>query len=288
MERIISAKSISKEIGGTTILKDISFDVSKNERIAILGANGAGKSTLLNIISGVYGVNHGEIYIPNGLKKAMIFQKSILDKELTVFENLKHRLGDKKEFKRAINLIKKSDVLNDPSQLYGSLSGGQKRAVDVIRVIAMNPNLLLMDEATTGMDVEARKDFWNNVNKYCNNKNNSLIYTTHYREEIRYATRIIFLNKGQIIFDGSSEDFISKIPKVKVYIEKPDLTEDSLIFSENGFKNDEDCYTQTFTSSNLALDKLNYLRQMGCNFEFRVEEATLNDFFSIILNGRTD
>ena len=180
MDKIIEVKDLSKSYGTIHAVKGISFYVEKGKLFAFLGPNGAGKSTTIDIICTFLKKDSGSVVI-DGLelgkddnairnKIGAVFQDGLLDNLLTVEENLIIRGGlykkDKTELKQAVKetaeLMGITDLLKRP---YGKLSGGQRRRCDIARALINKPQILFLDEPTTGLDPQTRKSVWEIVQK---------------------------------------------------------------------------------------------------------------------------
>jgi multidrug/hemolysin transport system ATP-binding protein len=196
---------------------NISFVVKEGELFAFLGINGAGKSTTINIISGSLEKDTGEVYIDNKnidgdhiafkSKIGIVFQNSVLDKNLSVKDNLTLRAGLYGMPKTAIEEnIKKVSELFELKELLKrkikTLSGGQRRRVDIARALIHNPKILIMDEPTTGLDPQTRSLLWDVIAKLREN-GLSVFLTTHYMEEAANADYVIIIDEGKIVAKGT-------------------------------------------------------------------------------------
>lgn len=218
MSNIIEVKNLKKYFGNIKAVDDLSFVVEKGSLFAFLGLNGAGKSTTINIICGDLEKDSGEIFVSGknvdtdlaSIKTMLgvVYQESVLDKQLTVKENLECRAvlyGLKGEnLQERLNQIDElfsiKELLNRP---VGKLSGGQKRRVDIARAILHNPQILILDEPTTGLDPQTRKVVWGAVDKLRKEKNITVFLTTHYMEEVTDADNVVILDAGKIVASGS-------------------------------------------------------------------------------------
>lgn len=180
MEKIIEVKGLSKRFGDVQAVKNIDFHVNAGQLFAFLGPNGAGKSTTIDIICTLLQADSGEVTI-NGFTLGkddfairsdigVVFQTNLLDKLLTVKENLEVRgsfYGLSKAdwesaFLRATQAAGVTEFLDRP---YGKLSGGQKRRADIARALINTPKILFLDEPTTGLDPQTRKNVWDTIRK---------------------------------------------------------------------------------------------------------------------------
>ena len=215
---IIKISHLSKSFGDVKAVKDISFQVKKGELFAFLGVNGAGKSTTISVICGQLHKDSGSVQIQgNDLEKmgmkamkmlGVVFQDSVLDKPLTVRENLKSRAAlygitgkaFEDRLQELVEILDFGDYLNRP---VGKLSGGQRRRIDIARALLHRPEILILDEPTTGLDPQTRMLIWDVIEKLRVNENLTVFLTTHYMEEAANAGYVVILDKGSIVAEGT-------------------------------------------------------------------------------------
>ena len=218
MDGIIKIEHLYKSYGDVQAVKDLSFKVKKGEVFAFLGLNGAGKSTTISIMCGSLKKDEGMVEI-NGknidedmseIKRdiGVVFQNSVLDKPISVYENLKTRAalyGIKGEAfeKRMQELCEAFDLSSILKRPVGKLSGGQRRRVDVARALIHEPQILILDEPTTGLDPQTRKTVWEVVENLRKAKGMTVFLTTHYMEEAADADYVVILDGGQIAAEGT-------------------------------------------------------------------------------------
>lgn len=217
----LEVSNLVKTYGEVSAVNDISFTVKRGTLFAFLGINGAGKSTTINIICSILKKNSGKVIV-NGFdldqdifkiknEIGIVFQNSVLDQELTVKENLEIRTSfyslsreeKKKNIASIISLLELEPILN---QSIKSLSGGQKRRVDIARAMVHNPKLLILDEPTTGLDPKTRLIVWSLIDKIRKETNMTVFLTTHYLEEAEKATDVVIMDKGKIIARGTPHE----------------------------------------------------------------------------------
>ena len=221
MKPVIEVNNLVKNYDDVKAVKGISFTVEKNSFFAFLGPNGAGKSTTINIIATLLSYDQGDITIFGHTlgkddpaireKIGVVFQRSMLDDLLTVYENLKVRASfynlDMDEFDQRLKELNEFMNINDfLNQRYGDLSGGQRRKADIARALLHWPELLMLDEPTTGLDPKSRKDIWALIEKLRQEKDITIFLTTHYMEEVKDANKVVVLDEGNIVAMGSSEE----------------------------------------------------------------------------------
>jgi len=238
MEKILEVNNLHKKYGDLTAVNNISFYVRKGELYAFLGQNGAGKSTTIRMIITLLEKDGGEVLL-NGKKDenyirnhiGVVFQDNVLDGALTVKENLLNRgalyLSSKKEvLARYEILAEKLNLIEIENQRFKTLSGGQKRRVEIARALFSNPELLILDEPTTGLDPETRQVIWRVINDLRKHDGITVFLTTHYMEEAANADHIVVIHKGNIVVHGSpselkdkySKDYFRVVPKDKVLL----------------------------------------------------------------------
>ncbi len=225
MNEVIEIKNLYKKFGDLVAVNNLGFKVKRGELFAFLGVNGAGKSTTINIMCGQLKKDGGSVKICGtdldeneiAVKKSLgvVFQNSVLDKDLTVRDNLESRaalygiFGEK--FKKRLDelsaLLDFKDLL--PRTL-GKLSGGQRRRIDVARALLHKPEILILDEPTTGLDPKTRSLLWQVIENLRKTENMTVFLTTHYMEEAADADYVVILDKGSIVAEGTPIDLKNK------------------------------------------------------------------------------
>lgn len=218
MNDIIKIDNLQKSFGDVKAVQNISFKVKKGELFAFLGVNGAGKSTTISIICGQIERDGGSVIIDgvdidtdiNSIKKnlGVVFQNSVLDKQLTVRDNLENRaacygiMGTqfKTRLEELTTLFDLKEILHRP---LGKLSGGQRRRIDIARALLHKPDILILDEPTTGLDPQTRKHIWETVNNLRQKEGLTVFLTTHYMEESADADYVVILDSGKIVAEGT-------------------------------------------------------------------------------------
>lgn len=218
MHNIIEINNLYKTFGEVKAVEDLSFKVKKGELFAFLGVNGAGKSTTISIMCGQLKKDAGKVTI-NGfdldssmqcIKRnlGVVFQNSVLDMSLSVKDNLESRAAlyniKGNEFKvRLGELAELLDFGNLLKRTVGKLSGGQRRRIDIARALIHNPEILILDEPTTGLDPQTRNLLWRVITDLRQKQNMTVFLTTHYMEEAADADYVVILDGGKISAEGS-------------------------------------------------------------------------------------
>lgn len=218
MKNIIEINNLDKSFQDIHAVNDLSLCVREGELFAFLGVNGAGKSTTISIMCGMLAKDSGKVFIDGfDVDKNMreitkelgvVFQNTVLDAKLSVKDNLLSRaslygITGKEAKQRIENLAELLDFKDILNRIFGKLSGGQKRRVDVARALINNPKILILDEPTTGLDPEARKMLWRVVEKLRKTENLTVFLTTHYMEEAADADYVVILDSGKIAAKGT-------------------------------------------------------------------------------------
>jgi len=284
---ILQAKNISKRYGNHLVVDHIHLQFEKGTFNAILGPNGAGKSTTISMLIGLKQPTQGEIIYEPGTKIGVVFQTSVLDEMLTVRENLTIRARQYKGLKpnRVSDLIDRLGLSAFQKQKYGTLSGGQKRRVDIARALLHGPDLLFLDEPTTGLDIQTRKSIWDLLYQLQREEGMTVVLTTHYLDEADEADQIYIVDHGKVIAQGSALDiksqYATNILKIR-FKERQQI--ESLKSSGMSVEQQSQLeYVLRPESEREAIDYLVQVRDKLAHFEFR--PGTMDDAF-IALTGR--
>ena len=296
-DAIIKISHLNKSFGDIKAVNDISFQVQKGELFAFLGVNGAGKSTTISIICGQLRKDSGNVQIQGtdlerlgktvGEKLGVVFQDSVLDKPLTVRENLKSRAAlygitgnaFEKRLQELVEILDFADYLNRP---VGKLSGGQRRRIDIARALLHRPEILILDEPTTGLDPQTRIRIWDVIEKLRVDENLTVFLTTHYMEEAANAGYVIILDKGRIVAEGTPFELKSEYVQdtMSVY----GVTEEEIKTLGRNYKKIRDGYQlkikNTLEATKLIVEHQNVFR------DYEVVKGGMDDVF-LAVTGRT-
>lgn len=220
MKTIIEVKDLCKSFAEVKAVNNLNFEVKVGELFAFLGQNGAGKSTTINILIGTLLKDSGTIvYADNENfeqfkdKIGVVFQNNILDDSLTVEENLKlygKLYSNKNVNARYEELAELLDFKSFEKKRFRTLSGGQKRRIEIARALFNTPKILFLDEPTTGLDPKTRIDVWNVINKVRQETGMTVFLTTHYMEETADADRVVIIHNGCKIAEGTPAELKEK------------------------------------------------------------------------------
>lgn len=218
MDNIMEISHLHKSFGAVKAVQDLNFCVKKGELFAFLGVNGAGKSTTINIMCGELRKDSGSVLIggadldkePDSIRRKLgvVFQSSVLDKDLSVRDNLRsraalygiHGKAFEKRLAELTELLGFSDLLKRP---LGKLSGGQRRRIDIARALLHQPEILILDEPTTGLDPQTRTNLWQVIGRLRREQGMTVFLTTHYMEEAADADYVVIIDHGRIAAEGT-------------------------------------------------------------------------------------
>ena len=218
METVINIENLGKSFGDIHAVDNLSLQVRRGELFAFLGVNGAGKSTTISIICGQLKKDSGSLSVCGydtekdmeiiAGKIGVVFQNSVLDMALSVRDNLKSRAalyGIKgRDFENRLEQISHILSIDDLlKRTVGRLSGVQRRRIDIARALLHKPEILILDEPTTGLDPHTRKLIWNVIHELRKKENMTVFLTTHYMEETADADYVVIIDGGKIAAEGS-------------------------------------------------------------------------------------
>lgn len=214
-------RGLTKRYGDVTAVDDVSFEVPPGDVFGFLGTNGAGKSTTIGALTTVIEPDAGTISVAghdvrtegDAVRRSIgvVFQDSLLDAALTVRENLTVRarpyLGSTALIgERIESLTDLIDLGGFLDRRYGRLSGGQRRRADIARALLHDPEIVFLDEPTTGLDPASRQAVWHTIHELRERIGLTVFLTTHYLEETEEADRVCIIDRGRIIAEGTPDD----------------------------------------------------------------------------------
>ncbi len=221
----LSVVSIGKSFGKRKALDSVSLNVAAGEFVALLGPNGAGKTTLFQILSGLFTADQGQAVIDGAdiasasiealSHLGIVFQQPALDLDLSVTANLQFhadlqglvRAEAKRRIASCLASFRLTERAHDTARV---LSGGNRRKVELARALLTQPKLLLMDEATVGIDPASRMQLIADVKALCRDRKMAVLWATHLVDEAAGADRIVVMAKGRVQFDGLAEQLIAR------------------------------------------------------------------------------
>jgi ABC-2 type transport system ATP-binding protein len=234
---VIEVENLIHRYGNRIALGGVTFSVGEGEIFGLLGPNGGGKSTLFRILSTMMVPSSGRALVaghdvvrePAAVRRhvGVVFQSQSLDKALTVEENLRsqghlHGLSGMVLRERIGHVMEQLGLKERRKDLVESLSGGLRRRVEIAKALLHRPQVLLMDEASTGLDPAARRDLSNYVEGLRKRERVTILLTTHILEEADRCDRLVLLHQGKIVAEGSPRDLCSRIGGDVVVLETKD------------------------------------------------------------------
>jgi multidrug/hemolysin transport system ATP-binding protein len=293
-------ENLVKSYGDLIAVNDISFQVRRGSLFAFLGPNGAGKSTTINVMTTLLNANSGQVYLNDQTdenyfrnKIGVVFQSNVLDDDLTVKENLLCRgalyLKTQSEVKKRYNELASFLHLEEfENQRFKTLSGGQKRRAEIARALFSNPEILLLDEPTTGLDPETRQLVWKVIEELKIKHGLTIFLTTHYMEEAANADHVVIIHKGKIVAEGTpsflkdkySNDSLKIVPLDKIKMVE------TLEKYKRDYKKISDQYILTVTDVKDAILMIDQFRDNIQTFE--VVSGTMDDVFINVIGGENN
>ena len=225
MSTALQIKNVSHKFGEFKALNNVSIKIDSGDFTVLLGLNGAGKTTLYSLITRLYNNNSGSIKIHNfdvrekssdALKNiGVVFQQPTLDLDLSVEENLHyhsslHGLSFPDAKERFEEEIRRIDLTEKLKNKVRSLSGGQRRRVEIARSLLHKPKLLLLDEPTVGLDIGSRQMILKHVKSLCKKGQLAVLWATHLIDEIDKGEKVVIIHKGEIVESGDVLKIVKK------------------------------------------------------------------------------
>ncbi len=299
--KAIRVRNLTKKYREHLAVDHISFEVEEGAFFAFLGENGAGKSTSINMLCTILEKNDGDVEIL-GHKLGMeddeirnsigiVFQNSVLDGKLTVKENLFTRGAyyglTKKEIQERLepfmDKFELSEILN---RKYETLSGGQRRRVDIIRALLHNPKILFLDEPTTGLDPMSRKLVWDYIDFLRKENKMTIFLTTHYMEEVADADSVVILDKGKIVASDTPAGLKNKYTNAKLVWYAADNEENRSMLEDNSleYAYEADHYIIKIKDRDFDITKFLYEHRDEIR-DYEVLKGSMDDVF-LNLTGR--
>jgi ABC-2 type transport system ATP-binding protein len=219
-EPVLRIDALTKRYGERVAIGGLSLTVPRGQFVALLGPNGAGKSTLFQVLTGLFAADEGDISVAGISMRqhaaqalrhiGVVFQQQALDLDLSVRRNLQFQsdlqgLPKALARERIAQGCERFGLTPDLDRAARELSGGNRRKVELIRALLHQPDLLLMDEATVGLDPKSRRDLLAGLQAEVKERGASVLWATHWVEEAEQAHRVLVLHKGKLLADGAPE-----------------------------------------------------------------------------------
>jgi lipooligosaccharide transport system ATP-binding protein len=249
-ENLVEARGLTKKFGEFTAVEAIDFDIHKGEAFGFLGPNGAGKTSTMKMITTVSPITDGKLTVfgldPASQGRAIrqrigvVPQEDNLDLELTVAENLYiygryHDMSRAEIAPRIVELLEFAQLADRRDSHVEPLSGGMKRRLTIARALINDPELVILDEPTTGLDPQARHLLWDRLYRL-KQRGATLIITTHYMDEAeQLCDRLVVMDKGSIVAEGSPRSLISRYATREVVeLRFPEEVKDAAVLQLDG------------------------------------------------------
>lgn len=293
---MIVASDLTKKYGQENAVNRLNLEIPKGQFFGLLGPNGSGKTTTIHMLATLLSPTSGSVTIngvdisrnPQQVRRdiGLVFQESALDRMLSVEENLYFCAGlydiKRKNIEDRINsLLDLFDLKAKRNAPVGSLSGGMRRAIDIIRGVLHSPSVLFLDEPTVGLDLPSRRRIWRFIQQLIEDQKLTVILTTHYLEEAAPCDKVAFIKKGSLVTSDSPQILVDKFGQLII---EATVHNSNLIMQDLGIPYSE--YTNEGSTllirignqNNLSLDEIqNKLKTKAEKISIR--KPNLNDVF---------
>jgi len=229
----LSVQNLRFAYGQKQALDGVSFDVAPGEFCALLGPNGAGKSTLMSLLTRLFTTPEGRITVAGHdiardprkalAKIGVVFQQTTLDLDLSVYRNLSyfaalHGLSGREARNRIMAALERLDMAERAHETARDLNGGHRRRTEIARCLIHEPDVLLLDEATVGLDAAARRSITDHVHSLARDAGLTVLWATHLSDEVRDTDRLVVLHQGRILADGHAGPMRAKQPLAEYFL----------------------------------------------------------------------
>ena len=237
MPSAVVVESLSHRYGERVALREVTFSVAEGEIFALLGPNGGGKTTLFRIVATLLTPSEGTVRIaghdvgraPAAVRRTLgvVFQSPAIDQQLTVNENLHchgqlYGLRGRERSRRAIAALERVGLADREGARAGTLSGGQQRRLELAKALLTEPRVLVLDEASTGLDPTARHELWAALTDLRRRAGTTIVLTTHLMDEAARCDRVAILDRGQLVVVGRPADLTASVGGDAVWISTSD------------------------------------------------------------------
>ena len=234
----VNASGLVKRYGDVLAVDGLDLDIPAGQFFGLLGPNGSGKTSTIHMLATLIRPNSGsaKIFGNDVVRDAvatraligLVFQESALDRTLSIAENLRfagllYDLPAKVIEERSAELLALFGLEDKRNRPVGSLSGGMRRALDIVRGVIHHPKILFLDEPTIGLDLPNRRKIWRFIENLRAQTGMTVLLTTHYLEEADSCDRVAFIKNGKLVQSGSPAEMIASLGRYIVEIESPDV-----------------------------------------------------------------
>lgn len=284
---MLKVSHLSKSFGDVKAVDDVSFHVDKGSTFAFLGTNGAGKSTVIHMLIDLLKPDDGEIIFTGGMLQAatgVVFQTHRLDEALSLEDNLLIRaelygIPKKEAIRRIEELMKLTNMFEKRRRIYGTCSGGEKKKIDIIRALLHQPELLILDEPTTGLDAESREEIWEFFKMLQREQGLTLFLTTHYIEEAEQSDHVLIMHNGKVEIEGTPDALRSKYatPVLKLDVVEAEQVREALDKYPYRYEGDDSHIRVEIKNSKDAIPLLQHVEHYISGFS--IEASSLEKVF---------
>jgi ABC-2 type transport system ATP-binding protein len=238
MPLAVNASGLVKRYGDVLAVDGLDLDIPAGQFFGLLGPNGSGKTSTIHMLATLIRPNSGSarIFGNDVVRDAvatrasigLVFQESALDRTLSIAENLRfagllYNLSSRVIEERSAELLDLFGLADKRNRPVGSLSGGMRRALDIVRGVIHHPKVLFLDEPTIGLDLPNRRKIWRFIENLRVQTGMTVLLTTHYLEEADSCDRVAFIKSGKLVKSGSPAEMIASLGRYIVEIESPDV-----------------------------------------------------------------
>jgi ABC-2 type transport system ATP-binding protein len=299
----IFATGLTKRYGDVTAVDGLNLEIGTGEFFGLLGPNGSGKTTTIHMLATLIQPHAGSAKVAgfdlgrNAVRAreaiGIVFQESALDRTLTVAENLRfagllHNLPPRIITERSHELLELFGLNQHRSTPVGALSGGMRRALDIVRGVLHQPKVLFLDEPTIGLDVPNRRRIWRFIERLRAHTAMTVLLTTHYLEEADGCDRVSFIRKGRLVESGTPRALVDDLGRHVLEVEDADIGRLAARLEQRlgPYISDGDVATFRWAAEDVTgLVKLQ--SELGANIRsWRVRRPNLNDVFLWVAAGK--
>ena len=234
----VNARGLVKRYGNVLAVDGLDLDIPAGQFFGLLGPNGSGKTSTIHMLAtlirpssgsaAVFGNDVVRDAVATRASIGLVFQESALDRTLSIAENLRfagllYDLPGKLIEERSAELLELFGLADKRNRPVGSLSGGMRRALDIVRGVIHHPKVLFLDEPTIGLDLPNRRKIWRFIENLRAKTGMTVLLTTHYLEEADSCDRLAFIKSGKLVKSGSPAEIIASLGRYIVEIESPDV-----------------------------------------------------------------